>query len=462
MTLFRNIFVYIGITAILPLTLFSIELTQDEKSYLQKMGTINVCVDPDWEPFEWIDAQKNYRGIGADLLYLVTERLGLSVNVLKTDDWTQSIAFSKQGKCHIISFLNETPSRDEWLLFTRPHFNDPNVFITREEHALIDDPSILRHETIAFPSGTAMEEYIRLTYPNLHVVVTNSEKEALNLVDTKKADMSMRSLIMAAYIIKQEGWFNLKIAGELPQYTNHLSMGVSKSEPMLRDILNKGIVTITDADREKIVNKYVSVKIETTRNYRFIAVILFIVLMLGFILAWRNLQLKRHNKELLYLSETDTLTKIYNRAKIERELIAEVERSHRLKQELSILLLDIDHFKNVNDTFGHATGDHVLSQFALSMKESLRKYDVIGRWGGEEFLIICKNGNELEAYSVALRIQDTLGKTVFATKQTHTISIGLATLRPDETPYMLLSRADEALYNAKNKGRNRIEYEQRA
>jgi diguanylate cyclase (GGDEF)-like protein len=441
---------------IFPCALLSVDLTPEERAYLDKLGTINVCVDPDWEPFEWLDRQGIYHGIGADLLAVVASRLGVKTHILKTKDWSQSIAYSKEGKCHIISFLNETPSRDEWLLFTNPHFSDPNVFITREEHPYINDPADLINETMVFPSGTAMEEQMRLNYPNIHVITTNSEKEAFSLVASRKADIAMRSLIVAAYIIKQEGWFNLKIAGKFSPLTNHLRMGVIKSEPMLRDILDKAIATLSETDRSKIINKYVSIKMEAARDYRILLAILFVLIVLGFALAWRNRQLKEHNKELMRLSQTDTLTQLYNRAKIEQELINEVKRAQVLGVPLTILLIDIDHFKQINDSFGHGVGDEVLVQFASLMKSVLRKGDAIGRWGGEEFLVLCKNTSENEAHNVALRMQEVIARHLFVTRKKHTISIGLATLREGDTPYMVISRADEALYCAKNNGRNKI------
>lgn len=209
-----------------PCALLSVELSVEEKGYLEKLGTINVCVDPDWEPFEMMDKNGHYKGIGADLLHLVVERLGLKIAIVQTKDWDESVAYSKAGKCQIISFLNQTPYRDTWLLFTKPHFSDPNVFITREEHPFIGDPRDLINESIVFPVGTAMEELIRNEYPNLKIMTSSSERDAFQFVSEKKADIAMRSLIVTAYTLKKEGMFNLKIAGQLPDYTNHLRIGV--------------------------------------------------------------------------------------------------------------------------------------------------------------------------------------------------------------------------------------------
>jgi len=119
-------------------------------------------------------------------------------------------------------------------------------------------------------------------------------------------------------------------------------------------------------------------------------------------------------------------------------------------------LIDIDFFKSINDTFGHPTGDKVLIEMSQFFKESIRHHDTLGRWGGEEFLILCPNSTQNDALSVAERIQKKLEKGIFSTNQHHTVSIGIATLSLDDTPYTLISHADEALYKAKHKGRNTI------
>lgn len=448
--------IFLFIIFCLPFYLFGIELTQKEQDYLQKLGVIKVCVDPDWAPFETLNSAGEYQGIGADLLFLITKRLGLTLEVLKTKDWNESITASQEGKCQIMSFLNQTKARDKWLIFTDSHFNDPNVFITREEHPFIADPSSLVDQTIVFPKGTAMEELIRKDYPNLKVITTATEMEAFNLVSDKKADMALRSLIVAAYTIKKEGFFNLKIAGQLPHYTNYLRIGVIKSEPMLRDILNKGVATLSAKDKESIVNQHIVIQAQTVADWTLILKIIIGFLLIALVIIYRYYELNKYTQKLLYLSQTDILTKIYNRTKIDQELHAQIERAKRSKQNFSILLCDIDFFKMVNDTFGHPMGDAILAQIADIAKQSLRTYDIIGRWGGEEFLVLCPESTKEEAFLVAKRISENIKKAHFPTHKTHTISIGVAMMTNEDTPHTLVSKADIALYRAKNEGRDKV------
>ena len=233
-----------------------------------------------------------------------------------------------------------------------------------------------------------MEECIRKEYPNLRVMLSSSEMEAFEMVASKKADIAMRSLIVAAYTIKQKGLFTLKIAGQLPDYTNQLRMGILRTEPMLRDILEKGVQSITHEDRAVIVNKYVAIKAQTVSDYQMVYKVIFCFAIGGLFILWRFRELKKHNKELRYLAETDLLTSIYNRTKMEQELLTYVNVSLKDKTPFAILLLDIDHFKVVNDTFGHPMGDRILQEMVQTIRHSIRKHDILGRWGGEEFLII--------------------------------------------------------------------------
>ncbi len=273
-----------------------IALTQQEQNYISDKKTVKMCVDPDWEPFEKINDKGEHEGIAADLIQTVANRVGIKIELLKVANWDESLAASKAGKCEIMSFLNQTPKRDEWLLFTEPIFFDPNVFITREEHPFIADPATLSNETVALPKGTMVEERIKKDYPNIRVMLTENEDEAIALVEHKKAHMTMRSLIIAAYSIKKEGHFNLKIAGQIPEYTNKLRIGVIKSEPILRNILDKGIATITPQEREQISNKHVSIKVESAIDRKVLITIIAVILGLSvvvFLLWLWNHQLKK-------------------------------------------------------------------------------------------------------------------------------------------------------------------------
>ncbi len=434
----------------------AVTLTPQESQYVKTHKTFTVCVDPDWYPFEAVNEKGEYYGIAADLLRLAAGRVGLDPVLYRTPDWDASIEASKQGKCEALSFLNKTRIREEWLIFTAPHFTDYNVFITRNEHKYISDPSALDNETIVFPEGTSVEELVRSKYPNLKILIVKSEKEAFEAVDHGEADMTMRSLIIAAYTIRKEGFFNLKIAGQMPDFTNKLSIGVIKAEPILRDILNKAVLSITPVEREKIVNDHVAIVIKKGLDYRIFYKFASLFAVAIIVSLFWIFRLNRLNKKLTVISSTDMLTKLLNRAKISQIMEKEFERASRYDRPFSIIIFDIDHFKTVNDTFGHQKGDEVLRRFAVLAADSIRNIDYLGRWGGEEFLVICPETDIDSAQKVAERIREKLADLVIIDSTKITISGGIAEIVAEDTVDNMLIRADVALYEAKRTGRNKI------
>jgi diguanylate cyclase (GGDEF)-like protein len=169
-------------------------------------------------------------------------------------------------------------------------------------------------------------------------------------------------------------------------------------------------------------------------------------------------ELEDANKELKRVSCIDKLTQINNRLKLDEVLEHEFSISTRYNTGLSILILDIDHFKEVNDTFGHLVGDLVLTQLAGILKSCVRKSDTVGRWGGEEFLVILPHTRMKDAKKVAEKIRAAVEKTDFQQAGHITCSMGVASFCEGDNSEKLLSRADEALYHAKSGGRNRVGY----
>ena len=170
-----------------------------------------------------------------------------------------------------------------------------------------------------------------------------------------------------------------------------------------------------------------------------------------------QLKLSRMIKCLKEASVTDGLTKLYNHKKILELLSLEIDRAKRYQRPLSIMMLDIDHFKRVNDEYGHVIGDRVLERLAIEVKDQIRDLDTVGRYGGEEFLIIFPEINKSQAYQVAERLRKSVESLTFDNGLTITISGGLAEFS-DKEDQLLVNEADNNLYKAKNSGRNRIVY----
>lgn len=161
-------------------------------------------------------------------------------------------------------------------------------------------------------------------------------------------------------------------------------------------------------------------------------------------------------KRIEKLSNCDILTGIANRRKFEAEIDIKAGQCRRHGETFSIILLDIDHFKEINDTYGHQTGDAVLVEIAQLINENLRNTDLVARWGGEEFIILCHNSDISSALQLADKIRIGIAKHKFTFVQRVTASFGVASYKNDENLTSLFKRADEYLYKAKNSGRNRV------
>jgi two-component system, cell cycle response regulator len=158
---------------------------------------------------------------------------------------------------------------------------------------------------------------------------------------------------------------------------------------------------------------------------------------------------------------TDALTGLYNRRYMESHVGTLVEQASARGKPLSVLILDIDYFKSINDTWGHDTGDDVLREFALRIKKSIRGIDLACRYGGEEFVVVMPETDMAVATMVAERLRRGIASESFPIQKGArsievTISIGIATLGPGEDAAMVIKRADQALYRAKRDGRNRV------
>ena len=169
------------------------------------------------------------------------------------------------------------------------------------------------------------------------------------------------------------------------------------------------------------------------------------------------------HQEVKQLAITDELTGLYNFRYIKDRLEEEVKRAQRFKHPLALIMADIDHFKGFNDAYGHLEGNKALQNIAGILQLNVREVDIVGRFGGEEFIIILPEANKKEAHKIAERIRIKVEDYNFINKKSHperkiTISLGVTScFQENITPQGLVQKVDQALYLAKGKGRNRVE-----
>ncbi|MCP4551668.1 MAG: diguanylate cyclase [Bacteroidetes bacterium] len=170
----------------------------------------------------------------------------------------------------------------------------------------------------------------------------------------------------------------------------------------------------------------------------------------------RNIELQTINKKLESFSTTDQLTKLSNRYKMNSELEKEWKRTIRYKNKFSLIMFDIDWFKKINDTYGHQAGDSALHEIAQLTKTTLRTTDIVARWGGEEFLVLCPGTNLSGAKALAIKLCSTIENYQFTLDATITISAGLCEFDEHKSIEDMIKEADGKLYEAKRQGRNTV------
>ncbi len=386
-------------------------LSPEEKKYLEQLGPITVCPDPDWLPYAQMDSKGSFTGIAADLMKLLSERLGISFTYIQAKDWDEAVALSQAGKVLLLPFLNQTPKRDQWLTFTEPLFLDSNVFITREEHPFITDASLLKDKTIAVPSGTSIEEKVRRDYPNLKILNTgNSESDVFKAVAERRADLTLRSLTVSAYTIRKGGWFTLKIAGQASDgYVNRLRIGVLKSEPRLRDILNKGIATITPQEREEITNRHVNIMVVKPMDYGVILRITAgLALLIGLSFYW-NLRLKKTNAA---LAEQEQLWRTIINTSPDGIMITSLDG---VIHQVSEKLLSMTGYDSADELIGRNMLELIDPDWHGKAMERIGMLLQGTYTGAAEYLVIRKDGSRvyIEANAEILRNNDGSPREIF-------------------------------------------------
>lgn len=440
-----------------------LRFTEAEQRRLAPDQQITMCVDPDWMPYEKIDVSGKHIGIAADYIAMFSEMIGKDITLVPTQTWQESENRARARECDILSFLNYSDKRAEFLNFTDPFVEAPLVLVTREDVTYLDGLQAMSGKTLATVEGYVYGDLIAEQYPDIDIVYLENMDEILQAVSRGDVYATVGSLYILTTQIQRLGLSDLKIAGHT-EFTNRFRIGVRNDDPVLLSILSKA-VNARDARAENdILQRWISVRLETGTDYILIFQILGGAGLILAFLVYRHIVARRHNTILQeknavleQLSRVDSLTGIANRMRLDESLREEMERARRYRHGLSVVLFDIDHFKYINDTHGHQAGDKVLKALADLVQEQIRQTDVFGRWGGEEFLIVCPETRSDTAKMLAEKLRDMLYQQSFKDVGRVTASFGIASWTEGDQFKDVISRADQALYRAKAGGRNRVE-----
>ncbi|MBK7144582.1 MAG: diguanylate cyclase [Xanthomonadales bacterium] len=445
-----------------------IDWTDEERTYLQAKGTIRFCVDPDWPPLEQIDGQGRHVGMAADFLALMASRGQLTLELVATADWTQSLERVQRGDCDLLSLANATPEREVYLDFTRPYLELPIVVVTRADVQHIASIVQVADRPLGILKGFAAQELFRAKYPGIRLVEIDSYANGFGRVQSGELFGVLGNMASMGHLMQQNKVLDLKIAGWTGEQAQ-LGIATRKDEPMLAQVFDKLVQSIGPRDTQAIMNRWLAVRFEQGFDYRlFWRTLIIAALVAGLILAWAitlrrfNRRLRDANARLAEANRRDALTGLHNRIHLDHELPLRLRLCSRNRLGLTVAMVDVDHFKRINDSFGHPFGDASLQHVARLLAQSFRREsDLVARYGGEEFIVVIvgTTADEAMAQLEAFRGLVQRSPILFAGEQAGlTVSIGLHASVPlaSETPERLIQLADAALYQAKREGRDRV------
>lgn len=447
----------------------ALSITQAERDYLTKKGAVKVCIDPDWMPNEQIDQTGTYVGISSDYMAMFSEMLGIAIVLHPTSDWRETVDAAKARRCDLVSLINRSEERESFLDFTAPYLSYAYVFVTQEAAPYIDDITHYADKTFSVVKGYRVGQKVREAYPNLTVIEVASTAEGQEMVLNGAVFAHIDTSVVQTYVARVNGYSGLKSAGMLP-WKSAMSLATRNDEPLLGQIFQKAVQSIPPSEHVRIRNKWIAATVEkvfdTTLLFQILGAVTAFILIVALwgITLWRSRQalerahakLEEQAAELEKFATTDSLTQLLNRRALTRNLDEEVLRFERYGHSFGMMLIDIDHFKRINDAHGHQVGDMFLQEFSSLLLSLSRATDYVGRWGGEEFLVLCPETDLAGLQDLAEKLCGTISTKRFETVGKTSASFGLSVFQEGDTPETLLERADRALYRAKENGRDQV------
>lgn len=436
---------------------------------MKQHPTVHVAIDQAWGPIEFVTDTGEFSGIASGYLNYLSSKTGISFLPAKTLNWTEAVEQMQAGKLDMYSAVANTPERRQYVDYTEPYLRFSTVIATQKGEQFIGNMKRLNDELVVVVEGYAAHENLRNQYPNIKLMLVKNPKEGLEAVAKGEAYAYIDNIAVISHLIQKNNFSNVQISGESP-FRADISMAVRKDWPELTSIIQKTLRGMDEATKNQLTDDWLQITYKKEFEWQTILLILLPlgIALLAFLLHNRRLktlngslidtqnELHKANNILEQLSITDHLTKAYNRAYLDQTAAKEIQRADRYQTTVSLVLFDLDDFKKVNDTYGHLVGDEVLIKCVEWIQDTIRQTDTFGRWGGEEFILICPNTNLEDASLIADKIRVGVSNLHISSDHRQTISAGVACYQLNEGLESWISRADAALYQAKQQGKNRV------
>lgn len=435
----------------------TITFTQAEQQWLDEKRTLRFS-EVNWKPLSDVDHFPDYQGIIADYLKIVSDTTGMKLVFHKSDTWHDVIKKFKNDDIDLIPAVSLCDDIGPNVVFTEPYITFPLVIATRLDTDFIGYTNELNGKKVGVGRNYTSYFFLKKNYPLITLVQTDDVLQGLKLLEQEKVDAFVGHLAVIVHIINNTN-IAVKIAGKT-EYDFEHRIGINKKNEGAVTIFNKVFAGISSRQHNLIYNKWIKMG-EKRIDYALIwkiAVLLAVFFSgVGAFIIYRYYLLNQLNQKLMAMANTDALTQCANRKKLNEALEAAAYGLQRYEIPYCLILIDLDDFKKVNDCFGHAVGDEVLKAASLILRNNVRQMDTVGRWGGEEFLIVCTNTDIHGAKETAVKLHNYIQSYDFPEIGKMTASFGVAECKEGESIKDLFVRIDAALYRAKENGKNRVE-----
>lgn len=448
-------------------------LSPKEREFIVQNNLVDVGVLRTLAPVEFINSEGEFAGIDRDILDLIAERTDINFNYISYDSWHQLYQGMLAGEVDVIPSIAATESRKEQLLFSTEYWHTPWAIIHPQYFGSRPELKGFHGKSLAIAEDVYLIEYIKQNHPLIKLTIVEDRNEGLLLLQQGKIEGYIDTVTSASQLLKQESLVSLMISiiEGIPVDRSHF--GISKDKKALQSIFNKALMTISSEEKNKIYEKWFSIDINTgfdknvVKRVALQAFILMLVVLVIIILWNRRLnrEIKRRvalEKSMKHMATHDDLTGLANRVLLTDRLNTAIEFHQRQSLMLAVLFLDLDGFKEVNDTYGHNVGDELLLIVAQRLKACVRKSDTVVRFGGDEFVLLLTGLHAAnEAAYVAEKVLELMQLPFELSAETVQVgcSIGIALYPEDgvnETD--LLKEADTLMYQVKSAGKNHYRF----
>lgn len=434
----------------------TVSLSVDEHSFLH-MNTIRYTATSMWPPFNFYSEgnSADLQGVAVDFWKLIVERTGMKVAFVASPTWAGIMDAIKSKAVDVTLGTSLSKEKETYALFSKPYASFPNVIVTNKTIDFLPGLEALSGKRVAMCEGYSATEAVASKYPNITIVGVEDTREGLKLLSSGRVDAVIDILPVVAYLMNADHHLDLKISGTT-EFIFDVRMMIRNDYPELKAIIDKAIDSITPAERQRILNRYIAISYEDRIDYGWVYGITLAALLIISIFMYRQFEMGKYHKRLLKMATTDPLTGLVNRIRLDEKLLECHQFYQRTGRTFSVIIIDLDYFKRVNDTYGHLIGDKTLVNLSQLVSDNIRSIDTLGRWGGEEFMIICPETDSEGGKQLAEKIQSVIEQYDFPHIHTLTCSFGISESREGDRIENVVGRADSALYRAKEEGRNRI------